>query len=303
MTEFTPLSATIGGVLIGLSAGLLWITNGRTAGVSGIFGRVLPFRRDDFDWRLVFLAALPLGAILGAWLGPKLLSEISDARPVMSIGPWLAIIAGLLRGRRNAPWRRLHVGSRHLRPSPVFDAVGRRRGDLHGHGDDHRLCREARAMTRRHFWTLIAAAGSGLIFGVGLAVSRMTDPEKVKSFLDVAAIGDGTWDPSLAFVMGGGLLVAMLFFRLARPMHRPLFSVSFSWPNKIHIDRPLVIGSALFGIGWGLSGLCPGPAIAVLGLAPDQVAVFAVSMLAGSWGASIVLNERAARASFAGSSL
>ena len=66
-----------------------------------------------------------------------------------------------------------------------------------------------------------AAASSGLIFGVGLAVSRMTDPEKVKSFLDVAAIGDGNWDPSLAFVMGGGLLVMMLFYRFSRPMSRP----------------------------------------------------------------------------------
>lgn len=158
-------------------------------------------------------------------------------------------------------------------------------------------------MTRRNVLTLAAAAGSGLIFGVGLAVSRMTDPEKVKSFLDVAAIGDGTWDPSLAFVMGGGLLVAMLIFRLARPMRKPLTTVSFSWPNKIHIDRPLVIGSGLFGIGWGLSGLCPGPAIAVLGLAPDQVALFVVAMLVGSWATSIVLNERATRASMAGSSL
>ncbi len=98
MTEFTPISATIGGVLIGLSAGLLWITNGRTAGVSGIFGGVLPFRRADFDWRLAFLVALPIGAILGSWLGPKLLSEISDAPPVLSIGPALAIAAGLLVG-------------------------------------------------------------------------------------------------------------------------------------------------------------------------------------------------------------
>jgi uncharacterized membrane protein YedE/YeeE len=150
-------------------------------------------------------------------------------------------------------------------------------------------------MNRRYFWTLVAAAGSGLIFGVGLAVSRMTDPEKVKSFLDVAAIGDGTWDPSLAFVMGGGLIVAMIFYRLTRPMPKPLISLSFSWPTKVHIDRPLVIGSALFGVGWGLSGLCPGPAIAVLGLAPDQVAVFAVSMLVGSWATSIILNMRSSR--------
>lgn len=141
---------------------------------------------------------------------------------------------------------------------------------------------------------IAAAAGSGLIFGIGLAVSRMTDPEKVKSFLDVAAIGDGTWDPSLAFVMAGGLIVAHLFYRFSAPMKRPLISMSFSWPTKVDIDRPLVIGSAMFGIGWGLSGLCPGPAIAVLGLAPGEVAIFAVAMLIGSWVTSIVLNQRAA---------
>ena len=98
MTEFTPLSATIGGILIGLSAGILWITNGRIAGVSGVFGGVLPYRRSDFDWRIVFLASLPLGAILGSWLGPLLLEEISNAPPRLTIGPILAIAAGLLVG-------------------------------------------------------------------------------------------------------------------------------------------------------------------------------------------------------------
>jgi uncharacterized membrane protein YedE/YeeE len=147
-------------------------------------------------------------------------------------------------------------------------------------------------MNGRGIWTLVAAAGSGLIFGLGLAISRMTDPEKVKSFLDVAAIGDGTWDPSLAFVMGGGLLVAMVFYRLTRPMQRPLISLSFSWPKKGQIDRPLVVGSAMFGIGWGLSGLCPGPAIASLGLVPSEFILFAVAMLVGSWTASIMINMR-----------
>jgi uncharacterized membrane protein YedE/YeeE len=148
-------------------------------------------------------------------------------------------------------------------------------------------------MNGRGIRTLLAAGGSGLIFGLGLAISRMTDPEKVKSFLDVAAIGDGTWDPSLAFVMGGGLLVAMLFYRLTRPMRRPLISLSFSWPKKGQIDRPLLIGSAMFGVGWGLSGLCPGPAIASLGLVPSEFILFAVSMLVGSWTASIIINMRA----------
>ena len=98
MTAFTPLSATIGGALIGLSAGLLWLTNGRTAGVSGIFGGVVPFRRGETDWRIAFLIALPIGAILGAWLGPLALAEISDAPPELTLGPLAAIGAGLLVG-------------------------------------------------------------------------------------------------------------------------------------------------------------------------------------------------------------
>lgn len=147
-------------------------------------------------------------------------------------------------------------------------------------------------MRNRGTWTLVAAAGSGLIFGLGLAISRMTDPEKVKSFLDVATIGDGTWDPSLAFVMGGGLIVALIFYRLTRPMQRPLISLSFSWPKKGQIDRQLVMGSSMFGVGWGLSGLCPGPAIASLGLAPAEFALFAAAMLIGSWTASIGLSMR-----------
>lgn len=146
-------------------------------------------------------------------------------------------------------------------------------------------------MSRRSIATLAAAGGSGVLFGIGLAFARMTDPDKVKNFLDVAAIADGGWDPSLAFVMGGGVVVMMLFYRFARPMGAPLFNLSFSLPKKIHIDRPLVIGSALFGVGWGLSGLCPGPAIAVLGLAPGEVALFAAAMLLGSWMVSYLLSR------------
>jgi uncharacterized membrane protein YedE/YeeE len=98
MTEFTPLTASIGGVLIGLSAGLLWLTNGRTAGISGIFAGVLPLRRGDADWRIAFLIALIAGAILGAWIGPKLFSEMSGATPQLGIGAGTAIVAGILVG-------------------------------------------------------------------------------------------------------------------------------------------------------------------------------------------------------------
>jgi uncharacterized membrane protein YedE/YeeE len=98
MTEFTPLSATIGGILIGLSAGLLWLTNGRTAGVSGVFGGVVPIRANDFSWRIVFLVALPVGAILGSWIGPQLLSEINDAPPQLSLSAAITVVAGLMVG-------------------------------------------------------------------------------------------------------------------------------------------------------------------------------------------------------------
>ncbi|MCW5696551.1 MAG: YeeE/YedE family protein [Bauldia sp.] len=98
MTEFTPLSASIGGALIGLSAGLLWLANGRTAGISGIFGGVMPLRPGDLAWRLVFLVALPIGAIIGAGIGPAVLSEISDAPPQLGLSPLVAIAAGLLVG-------------------------------------------------------------------------------------------------------------------------------------------------------------------------------------------------------------
>ncbi len=147
-------------------------------------------------------------------------------------------------------------------------------------------------MSRRPALPIMAAAASGLIFGVGLAVSRMTDPEKVKAFLDVATIFDGAWDPSLAFVMGGGLIVAMIFYRLARPLPAPFVTTAFVFPKAGKIDRQLVIGSALFGVGWGMAGLCPGPAIADLGLAPAEVGLFAAAMLAGSWGAGAFLNAR-----------
>jgi uncharacterized membrane protein YedE/YeeE len=130
----------------------------------------------------------------------------------------------------------------------------------------------------------IAVAGlSGAIFGIGLAVSRMTNPQKVKDFLDIAAISQGGWDPSLAFVMGGAALVAFFGLRINRLIRKPIISQSFSLLPAQKIDRPLVVGAALFGVGWGISGLCPGPAIANLGIVPSSVALFIAAMLAGSW--------------------
>ncbi len=130
---------------------------------------------------------------------------------------------------------------------------------------------------------LAIAFVAGLLFAVGLGVSGMTHPTKVLAFLDVAA--DGTagqerWDPSLAFVMGAGVLVNLVGFHLARRRGRPWLAAEFSLPRQTRVDGALVGGAALFGVGWGLGGFCPGPAlVAVVGGAAPTVA-FAVAMLA-----------------------
>ena len=132
---------------------------------------------------------------------------------------------------------------------------------------------------------LVSAAVAGVLFGIGLSVSQMTHPEKIWNFLDLAAIPSGGWDPSLAFVMGGGLIVAFFGLRLNRWLgwQQPLAGPSFIVTHRTRVDAPLVIGAAVFGIGWGLSGFCPGPAIADLGLVPQDVWLFVVAMFVGSW--------------------
>ena len=118
---------------------------------------------------------------------------------------------------------------------------------------------------------------SGTLFGAGLTLSGMTDPARVRGFLDVF----GKWDPTLAFVMGGAVLVMAVAWRIRARMEKPLFGEKFSLPGRGDLDPPLLVGSALFGIGWGIAGLCPGPAIASLALSPVAVLPFVAAMLAG----------------------
>ena len=117
----------------------------------------------------------------------------------------------------------------------------------------------------------------GLLFGLGLILSGMTDPGKVIGFLDVT----GHWDPSLACVMGGAITVAFFAFALARRRTRSLLGAPIRLPGDAPIDRRLVIGSIVFGIGWGLAGFCPGPAIVAAGAGFSKAVVFTLSMLAG----------------------
>src|SRR4051794_22536046 len=107
----------------------------------------------------------------------------------------------------------------------------------------------------------------GLVFGIGLVVSGMTQPAKVLGFLDVF----GAWDPTLVFVMAAAFVVSFVGFRAARQRAKPVLVPEHLWPTRTEIDRPLLIGSAVFGVGWGLVGLCPGPALVNLGALMPQV--------------------------------
>lgn len=120
---------------------------------------------------------------------------------------------------------------------------------------------------------------AGLVFGVGLVMSGMSDPAKVLNFLDVL----GPWDPSLAFVMGGASATAFLGFRLAWRRERPIVMERFDLPRTTTIDRPLLAGAMLFGIGWGVGGFCPGPAWTALPLAAPGTLAFLPAMLVGLW--------------------
>jgi hypothetical protein len=117
----------------------------------------------------------------------------------------------------------------------------------------------------------------GLIFGIGLIVAGMTDPAKVQGFLDLA----GDWDPSLALVMGGAILVGLVAFRIAGTRERALLGDAMRLPTATRIDRRLVLGGLAFGAGWGLAGLCPGPALASLATGGAKAMIFTSAMMAG----------------------
>ena len=135
----------------------------------------------------------------------------------------------------------------------------------------------------------LTALVAGTLFGLGLAISQMTNPAKVLAFLDIA----GDWDPSLAFVMAGAVAVSFVAFRVARTRHTPLLGDTFRLPTRRDIDAPLVVGALLFGVGWGLAGLCPGPAItAVLSGSPAHASQI-VSVTAGAAAAASITLTRA----------
>ena len=124
----------------------------------------------------------------------------------------------------------------------------------------------------------------GLIFGVGLVISGMSDPAKVLNFLDLA----GAWDPSLAFVMGGAVIVTFFGYKLVLKRDRPVVGTRFRLPTRTELEPRIFAGPAIFGFGWGLSGFCPGPALTAIGLAAPGTLVFVPAMIIGMWLARLV---------------
>ena len=126
---------------------------------------------------------------------------------------------------------------------------------------------------------ILTALIIGAIFGIGLAISEMVNPARVIGFLDVA----GHWDPTLIFVMGGALLLTAPFFPLILRRKAPFLAERFSLPMKVQVDRPLLLGAMIFGVGWGLGGFCPGPALAALASGSPAVVLFVLAMIIGQW--------------------
>ena len=228
-TSFTPIASAIGGALIGLAAVMLMAFTGRIAGVSGIASRLLPPYEDkEFAGRLAFVAGLVAAPLL-VWL-------VTGSLPGQTIA---GRRAG--SGRRRATRRLrfglgqwLHLRPRRLRAVAALDALAGRHRHLHGHGDRDRISRAALGVGD-HARALQFVIG--LIFGLGLLVSGMSDPAKVLNFLDLGGIRAGTWDPSLAFVMAGAIAVTFIGYKLVLKRSQPLFAEKFYLPGKADIDR------------------------------------------------------------------
>lgn len=135
---------------------------------------------------------------------------------------------------------------------------------------------------------IITSLIAGLVFGIGLIISGMTNPAKVLGFLDLA----GLWDPSLALVMGGAIAVGVVAFQIARKRSKSLLGDPMRLPSATQVDRRLLLGGLAFGVGWGLAGFCPGPALASLASGGAKPAIFTAAMVAG-----MVIYELAERAS------
>ena len=294
MEHFSPLTALVGGSMIGLASAILWIGNGRIAGISGIFGQLLPPART-VSWRFVFLAAM-------GRCGPFSLVFISRPRCWRTrgrTGPtnWLPSMdshSWPIGWSWHKNWQWLHIRTRCMRISPVFHPLINFRNRFFRHRNIHRfnnrdsiMATHIRATSTSPIYIATAALSGGL-FGSGLYISQMVDPLKVLRFLNFGALASGNWDPSLAFVIVAAIAIMAIAIKLTKNNSAPLFDTQFHLPKTDQLDAPLIIGAILFGIGWGMSGICPGPAITLIAFLPDNLMIFLGTMFLGSFAGTYV---------------
>jgi uncharacterized membrane protein YedE/YeeE len=263
--HFTPYSALAGGAIIGGAVALLLLFNGRIAGISGITGGVLSAAGWERGWRAAFIGGLLLS-------------------------PWLYAAAATLPSGEIAignGGQRLHQRARRMRRRTVGAAFAGRHGGVYAAGLYDRVVDALPGGRLRMLKTLLALL-SGIIFGLGLIVAGMANPAKVLAFLDVT----GVWDPSLALVMAGAIAVAAPAFLWARGRERSLLGETLQIPAVGRLDRRLLVGSALFGIGWGIAGICPGPAWVLAGAEISRVWPFLLAMLAGMALYDVIMRRR-----------
>jgi uncharacterized membrane protein YedE/YeeE len=262
-TEFTPLSALAGGALIGLAASVMLLSTGRIAGISGIYKGILRPVQGDLLWRIAFMAGLVAAGGVLMFVAPSAI-ENTQTR---SIG--VTAIAGLVVGVGVTMGNGCTSG--HGVPCCDADVLG------HWHGHCHR---HSSVLRRFAMKPIISVLVAGVLFGLGLGVSGMTQADKVINFLDLSH----AWDPSLAFVMGGAFAVHLVLYRLIIRREYPLFTERFGIPTRTDMDAKLVGGAALFGVGWALGGYCPGPGIVSLSSGATNAVVFVGSFTLGMFG-------------------
>lgn len=268
--SFTPWLSLIGGVLIGLAASLFIVANGRIAGISGMIGSLLQRRRTGAIENVLFLAGLLVAPLIWSIYASVPTTEFSSGLP----GP---IVAGLAVGgwRRHALWLWLHKWPRRLWSRQALASLDRSHCVFHVQRSSYGVC--LTSPFGKLNMNKLTAFLAGILFGLGLLLAGMANPQKVLAFLDVS----GAWDPSLALVMAGAIAVAIGPMAWARQHSRSLLGNPMQLPMKHSLDRRLIGGSVLFGIGWGITGICPGPAVTILLTGHWQIIVFMLAMLGG----------------------
>jgi uncharacterized membrane protein YedE/YeeE len=273
MHHLTPLSGIVGGALIGLAASMLMLLTGRIAGISGIFGGLLQPGAGDRGWRIAFVAGLLAAPLLASLSGTPLPAPAMPASLIVIViaGFWSVSAAAWAAAAHPAMAYAVSHACQHVQSSPQRSSWPQRSP----RSPSCVTVSEADAML-----LVFVSFACGLVFGIGLLISGMTDTGKVLGFLDIF----GAWDATLAFVMAGAVAVTGLGFALARRRGTPVLAAKNLWPTRRDVDTPLVIGTTLFGIGWGLVGLCPGPALVNLAGLGRPVIVFVVARAVGMLG-------------------